>query len=600
MARKKRKKPGSGSGRTLFLAGILVILAVVVGGYYIYNGLFPETVRFNYILITKNGEPLKIFQGETVKLHPSDLCKIREISTNIYFNYDIRLVSTGMDINGLLYEEIALQKMLPDNDSLSRHQISVEVKRQAEVLGNVELIIEPRTDDWVDKAKRSIGSERKIKVLEKALNEGFNDPQIIGMLADEYIAASEWNKAAALLEKNSESPAGEESLLKLLNIYELVKNNKQVIVTLDRLIKIRPDDISFKYKLAEAYENSGKINEAVDEYNNLLELAPKDELPWIYKTLGYLYTKKDWPKNAIKNYLKALELDKEDINLYYNLAELYGRTGNKGEADRYLGMAIARKPDDIESRLKMAEGLIKKKQYKNAETQLKEVLKIKPDSTDAWLLRATIEEKRGNKKKLKEYYKKILSIVPGNKTVIFNLGVLEYETGNPKNAKSYFIKYLKNSPNDIDAREFLFEIHRKEKDDKSAYEQATKIINKNPEKKQYYGFIFDYLSKKEDFKTISKIMKTGLKKNPGDSEITRYLIIASLNTGEEKEAISLIEGYLKTRPDDVPTLMQVASLYEKIGRSKEALGIYEKVYELAPDNEKAQESYLRLRLETLE
>ena len=97
MARKKRKKPGSGSGGTLFLAGILVILAVLAGGYHLYTGLFPENPRFNYIVITKNGTPLKILQGETADFHPSDLCKIQEISTNVYFNYGIRLVSTGMD-----------------------------------------------------------------------------------------------------------------------------------------------------------------------------------------------------------------------------------------------------------------------------------------------------------------------------------------------------------------------------------------------------------------------------------------------------------------------------------------------------------------------
>ncbi len=600
MARKKRKKPGTGSGRALFLAGILVVLAVLVGGYRLYTGLFPDSFKFNYIVIAKNGEPLKILQGETVKLHPSDKCKILKISTNIYFNYGVRLVSTGMDINGLLYEVTALEKMLPGNDILSRHKITVDVKRQAGVLGNFELIIEPKTEDWIDKAKRSIGSEKKIKVLERALNEGFNDNQIVSMLADEYIDASEWNKAAALLEKNSEGPDGQEILLKLLQVYERVKNSKMVTQTLNRLIEINPDDLSLKYKLAESYENSGRVDDAINEYNTLLELASGEDLPWLYKTLGFLYTKKDWPKNAIKNYLKALELDKDDINLYYNLAELYGRAGNKGEADKYLGMAIAKKPDDIGSRLKIAEGLINKKKYKEAESHLGEVLKIKPDSIEAWLLRAAIEEKRGDKKKLKEYYKKILSIVPDNRTVIFNLGVLEHETGNPKTAKSYFLKYLKANPGDTDSREFLFDIYRKEKDDKSAYEQASKIINKDPKKKQYYGFIFDYLNSKKDFKTMSKIMKTGLEKNPGDGEITKYLIIASLNTGKEKEAITLIEGSLKNKPDDVPTLMQLASLYEKLGRLDDSLGVYKKILAVSPDNEEAQEAYLRLRLEALE
>ena len=99
---------------------------------------------------------------------------------------------------------------------------------------------------------------------------------------------------------------------------------------------------------------------------------------------------------------------------------------------------------------------------------------------------------------------------------------------------------------------------------------------------------------------MSRIMKSGLENNPGESEIIKYLIIASLNTGKEKEAVSLIEEYLKTKPDDVPALLQLAGLYEKLGRTNDALNIYKKVLAIAPENEKAQEAYLRLRLEVLE
>ncbi len=598
MAGKVRKKPGS--GRTLSIAAALVILAVLVGGYQLYTCLYPEEIRFDSITMTKNGEPLKLLQGETAKFHPSDICKIQEYSTNICFNYGIRLVSTGMDITGLLYEESALSDILHDKDILNTHHVLVEVKYEAEVVGSVELIIEPNVNDWIDKAKRSIGSERKIAVLERAVNSGFDDRQITDMLADEYLAVSEWNKAAALLEKIAGESEDQDVLLKLLNLYETVKNKGKTIDTIKRLIKLNPDDISLKYKLAEIYENSGKVNDAIDEYNSLLEKAPKEDLAWIYKTLGYLYNSKKWPKNAIKNYLKALELDKEDINLYYNLSELYERTGDMSTSRKFLDMAIEKQPGDVESRLKMAEGLIKKDQYTNAEPYLKEVLKAKPDSIEALLMLAEVEEVRGNKKQLKVYYKKILSLVPDNKTVIFNLGVLEYETKSYKSAKDYFLKYLKAKPNDTDAGEYLFDIYRKEKDDKSAYSQAVKILDKDPKKKQYYGFIFDYLNKKKDFKTMAKIMDSGLKKNPDDSDIRKFLVIAYLNTGKEKEAVSLIENSLKKDSKNLPALVQLAELYEKLGRINDALDTYKKILDISPDDEKAQEEYLRLRLEALE
>lgn len=598
MARKIKNKPGA--GRTFFLSAVLFILAVLGGGYLLYTGLYPDDIRFNYIVITKNNSPLKILRGETVKFHPSDICKIQEISTNVYFNHGVRIVSTGMDVNSLLYDETVLEKLLPDNDIFNHYEFSVEIKYQADVIGKINLIIEPTANDWIDKAIRSIGSERKIKMLEKALKSGFDEKPITNMLVDEYIAAKEWDKAAILLEKNAKDSVDQEYLTRLLELYETVKNTKKVISTLKRLIKLSPDDISLKYKLAEIYGNSNKIDSAIKEYKSLISLVPKEDLGWIHKEMGYLYTKKKWPKTAIKSYLKALELDKEDINLYYNLAELYERTGNRARAEKYLTMAVDMKSDDIESRLKLSENLIKKNYYTKAQKYLNQIIKRNPDSLDAWLLFARIEEKRGNKTALKKHYKKIMSIAPDNKTVIFNMGVLEFETGNLNNAKKYFNQYLKKSPSDIDSREFLFDIYRKQKNDKSAFLQVDKILNKKPEKKQYYGFIFDYLNKTKNFKLMFKVMDRGYKISPDNSEIGKYLIIASLKTGKEKSAISLIKKGLKIKPEDVSTLMQLAALYEKLGQLNDALDIYKEVLVLSPENKKAQESYLRLRLEVLE
>ncbi len=595
--KKIRKKPQTGN--RISLVSIVIILAVIAGGIWLYRGFFPGDIRLNYIVITKNNNPLKILHGETVKFHPSDVCKISEVSTNIFFNQGIRIVSAGINIDNLIYEETALEKVLPDQDIFKRYQVTVEVKYDADVVGKIELVIEPDVKDWIDKATGAPDLETRVGVLEDAINKGFNDPKIVNMLVDEYQASKAWKKASDLLEKIAAESQKEEDLKKLLKVYEDSKNNNKTADVINRLIKINPDDLTLRYKLAELYEKSGKRDDAVSEYKMLLTKVPAEEQAFIYKTLGYLFSESKQTKNAITAYLKALEIDKDDVNLYYNLSGLYENTGEKANAEKYLAMALDKKPEDIESRLKMAEGLISKKDYKKAEEYLREVTKVRPDYVDAWLMFAGMEEKRGNKKALKEYYKKIISLTPGNKTVLFNLGALEYETGNQKEAKDYFLKYLKVNPSDMESREFLFEIYRKEKNNKSAFEHASKIIEKNPEKKQYYSFIFDYLNGIKDYKTMSRVMDEGLKKHPDDMDITKYLIIARLNTGKEKEAVSLIEGYIKKKPNDVQTLMQLAKLYEKLGLLKDAVGIYKKVLDLSPDNEEAQESYLRLRMEVL-
>lgn len=597
MARKINKKPGSGKRRGPAI--LLIILVALLGGYWFYNCTHPKTLEFNYIVLTRDGDPFKIINGETVRLHPNNRLQIKKISTNICFNLGVRIVSNGIDINSLFYEEIALSELLPENDIFNRYSFQVRLKRQLEDMGNFEVIVEPFVEDWIDKVKRTVENEDKIALLVRALSLGYEDRQIEGMLADEYIAAKEWRKASLLLEKIVKESGDESSIFKLLEVYEAMGDRGKIISTFNSLIELNPEDYNLRLSFANALEKAGKIKEAISEYKKLIDKVPDNERAAVYKSLGYLYSESRQPKQAINYYLKALRTDRNDINLYYNISALYELTGDMKSADNYLSKAVELKSDDVESRLKLSENLINRKQYKRAETYLNQILRKNPDSLEAWYLIASMEEKRGNKKALKTAYEKILSIAPGSKTVVFNLGVLEYESGNYNNAIENFNRLLKSSPNDIDSKEFLFDIYTKQENEKLAYDQAIKILNSRPNKTDYYHYIFEYLNRIKDYKSMRNVMKTGLRNRPNDIEIKKYLIVACLNTGNENEALSIINEILKTKPDDVPTLMQLGGLYETMGRLNDALEIYKRVMSLSPENEEAQESYLRLRIEVL-
>ena len=68
MVRKIKEKPGAGKKPVLAIAFIMVAL---FGGYLLFNGLYPKTFEFNYIVLTRDGVPFKIINGETVRLHPN-------------------------------------------------------------------------------------------------------------------------------------------------------------------------------------------------------------------------------------------------------------------------------------------------------------------------------------------------------------------------------------------------------------------------------------------------------------------------------------------------------------------------------------------------
>ena len=59
------------------------------------------------------------------------------------------------------------------------------------------------------------------------------------------------------------------------------------------------------------------------------------------------------------------------------------------------------------------------------------------------------------------------------------------------------------------------------------------------------------------------------------------------------------EVLVKVAPKNVDYLVHLAGLYEQIGKTDKALKTYQKVLDLDPENPKAQESYLRLKMQQI-
>jgi tetratricopeptide (TPR) repeat protein len=597
----KGKKPirAPGARRNSLWISLILLIAILIAGYWLWPCLNNAEPRLNYLKIIKNGESLNLLRGETIHFHPRDRVRILKISTNICFNRGVRLVTEGPDINSILYDEMSLGDMLPDKEIYGTYTFRVEVKRYNQKIGYVDMVIEPLVEDWLDKADMSIEGDKKIKVLRKALEIFPDERRIKDRLVKEYTSVNKWDDAAVILEGMAGEKLDKAILESLLDIYEKMSNKDGVISALKRLAQLSPDDVALRLRLAVALEDAGKSSEAIMEYEGLLDrMRPQDLLP-IYNGLGYLYAGIGKNDEAISFYLKALELSREDANIYYNLSILYDKTGQKDKANQYLSKVIELKPDSQGDNLRLIENLLEAGRLKEAERSLREFLKGNANSLDAWLLMTKVAEKNGDKAALKTAYEKIMDINPQDNNVRYNLGVMEYEAGSPDKALSYLKKYTESLPDDADARSLLFDIYKLQKKDDLAYKEALAIIKLKPGGTDSYQYIFDYLSKKDRYNDMAGIMEAGIKVNPKDVNIRKYLIASYLKTGKEGKALTQMKAVLDLKPDDTAMLMQLAKLYEKQDKPDEALALYRKILEISPENEEAEEAYLALRLKIL-
>jgi superkiller protein 3 len=461
------------------------------------------------------------------------------------------------------------------------------------------VVVEPYVEDWLERADRTIDPDRKIKILEEGLAFAPGDTKIRDRLLEVYKSHKKWSKAAGMLEAMAEeNPDEKEALLvELLDIYEATDNKDGVISVLERLADLKPTDSNVQLRLAIALEEEGKKEKAAALYENALTLLEKEKRLPIYKTLGYLYTDLGRTDKAITAYLKAVELDGKDANLYYNLSTLYERAGNKERANVYLSKAISLQPEDMESRLKLAESLIKAGKYEAAETHLTEILDSKPDSVRAMVLLVPVLEKQGDTKRLIEIYKRMLALDPKNETLAYNIAVLEYEAGRLEESVPYFEQYLESHPDDVEVHSLLLDIFKKLNKEDLLLREARALIRLRPKDKGPYYTIFEILNKRGDYRSVIREMKKGLTAHPESTDLREFLILAYLKTGQENLAVDAMRELLKAKPKDIQMRLQLAELLEKQGKLQEAADAYETVLDLAPRQEEARQAYPRLLMD---
>ncbi len=593
--------------RAVFLGASLllcVFLYLLIGGFgseYFklkLDRLLNPAPVFNYIVFEHNGVQKRLTTHQTLRAHPSDRLKIVKADTSVYFNRGIRLFSEGFDVYAL-QDEIVIATLLPRRDIFRHYAYRITIKHGNDSLGEVGLVISPSTEDWLEKANRVIDPEKRLAFLTLAVQETGGDLRLKLRLADEYLALKRWNEGARLIEDIVKERQELDLLRKLVDAYEHQRQYNKVMDTLRRILAKTPEDLDARLQLAELLEKHGRLDEAIREYTVILPNLSEDESIVCMKNIGYLLFQAGRKKEALKWYLKAAKYDRKDPDLYYNIGSIYEELKRHELAENYLRLAIDLKKDDIGGRLRLGQSLLEKGRLKEARGYVEEILARDPDHLQALILLANIAEKQGDKQALRGIYGRILSHDPKNTTILFNLGILEEAGGDAEKAIDYLERLVKIDPKDIEAREALFDIYRGQGKNDRAFNQAVELIELAPRRMSGYHYVFKYLMDRSEFERLAGYMLKGVRANPENFELRQYLIVAYLNLKRNELAVKEMNEALKLRPDDTDLLRQLAQVKEEEGDLDEALGLYKRILDISPGDEKAENAYLRLRIELL-
>lgn len=204
------------------------------------------------------------------------------------------------------------------------------------------------------------------------------------------------------------------SLLKV-NILLLIGNSKSAKKILINLVTKYPDSYLGHKKLAELYEKEGGMRKAIDEY------------------------------------VKVIDINKQDYNSYYKVADLLNNLDKKDEAVQILNNLLQKKPEHLEASRLLGNILIEQEKYKEAAYIYNDALKYFPTDYDLNYNLGIVYTMLNDFQNAKMYYEKASALNSLEYNSKYSLAEIALIYKELEQAEQYFMQALQDPELEADS-----------------------------------------------------------------------------------------------------------------------------------------------------
>lgn len=252
---------------------------------------------------------------------------------------------------------------------------------------------------------------------------------------------------------------------------------------LDQSLAVVGDlEIDICYYKAAAQYKSEDSKGAKETYQALMEYDKKNGSPYYLR--GCIYLKEGDIEKAEKDFDKALELNKDDYELYVSIYENLVGVGKTEEAGKILNQALKLGGDEAADYRERGHIYLLKGDYESARKELDQA--INKEDMKALLYMAQVYEAQGNSDQAQALYESYTAQNGSDSEALRTLGEMQMEAGNYQQALEFFQKALvaKNVTNEQALRKNEIIAYEQLKDFASAKEKMAAYLEDYPEDEQ--------------------------------------------------------------------------------------------------------------------
>lgn len=395
----------------------------------------------------------------------------------------------------------------------------------------------------LDQAQMLIDQEQyesAYELLEKSYDKLKNDAEYIEKIA----------LLSKTLEKNEEAAKFWEELIVL---------NSNSLVAYSELLDIYNETNKYKYYITRAKYKilNDKVSQSIDDYKKAIDVTNnEDEIinarflrAKSYEHLGKI-------QSAIDDYYRILEY-KDDMAIYYKLADMYAQTDDKFSAMNVLDKGTKAFPDNPELNEFYANLLMRDGQFDKAlehavyDFSKAKIYLMKGDNEAALEILNKIDNKQNANYPalMAEYY--------------FNLKDWE-------NCKKYINEFRELSP-----------------ENPLVYQMLALVQEENNDDYGYHFYMGRCYSYKQDYEMALAEYLNAHRFDPNRTEAIKEIIKINETLGDNTSLMEFYEKLYRQEPNNTVALKGLGDIYANMYEFRSAIEYYEKLVKTEPDNYEA-------------
>ena len=172
------------------------------------------------------------------------------------------------------------------------------------------------------------------------------------------------------------------------------------------------EDVTTLHQTARKCYNEGRISQAIETYERILELDPQF-LP-AYNDAGCCYLEQGNYSKAIERFQRGLAIKPGDLTILFNLCNAYEKSGNPAEVRNTLDKILVTDPASTKARSMLIMTHLNMNNPDAAITEAKKLIMQEPDNIKNEKLLIQAYLKKGDYLNAKAECKKVMAISPND------------------------------------------------------------------------------------------------------------------------------------------------------------------------------------------